>query len=286
MKASEARLYADVAFLTSILPSRNYLNLESLQKTSDYISSQLEQSGLEVREQVFKVNGQAYKNIITTLPGPGEARVVVGAHYDVCGDQPGADDNASGVAGLLETARLLSEVQTTLPYTIELVAYCLEEPPFFATENMGSAIHAKALQQEDVKVKAMVCYEMIGYFSDQPNSQGFPDPALKAYYPDKGNFIAVVSNTEQQQFTETFSQVMQAYCSVDVRPVNLPQALGLVGLSDHRNYWKYGINAVMINDSSFLRNPHYHQKTDTIDTLDFTRMAGVVTGTTAALLRL
>ncbi|QCR25053.1 M28 family peptidase [Pontibacter sp. SGAir0037] len=285
MKASADRLYKDVAALTSIEPARHYQNYESLEKATSYITEQLQQLGLTVTEQPFKVDGHTYKNISALLPGAGEARVVVGAHYDVCGDQPGADDNASGIAGLLETARLLTTLPA-LPYPIELVAFCLEEPPFFATENMGSAVHAKSLHQAGTRVKSMICYEMIGYFSDVPGSQRFPDETLKQYYPHEGNFIAVVGNAGQQEFTQRFQKLMQPHAAIDVQAVNLPQAYGLVGLSDHRNYWKYGIEAIMINDSSFLRNPNYHQKTDTIDTLDFKRMAEVVTGTTRALTQL
>lgn len=288
MKASVERLYKDVESLTSLVPVRNYQNLASLDKAADYISKEFAQLGIQVKDQPFKVSGKTYRNIIATFNGPGEERVIVGAHYDVCGDQPGADDNASGVAGLLETARLLKETEQekALPYPIELVAYCLEEPPFFGTESMGSAVHAKSLKNQGAKVKAMICYEMIGYFSDEPNSQGFPDPELRKHYPHEGNFICVVGKTDQREFTQHVRQAMQASCAVDVQAVNLPEGFGLVGLSDHRNYWKLGLQAVMINDSSFLRNPHYHMKTDTIDTLDFKRMAEVVTGTTAAVLRL
>ncbi len=286
MKASVERLYQDVESLTSIVPPRNYQHIASLEKAAAYISGEFRKLGVEVTEQPFEVSGKTYKNIIASFGGPGEARVVVGAHYDVCGDQPGADDNASGVAGLLETARLLQEQEKALPYPIELVAYCLEEPPFFGTDSMGSAVHAKSLKRKGAKVKAMICYEMIGYFSDEPNSQGFPDPELRKHYPHEGNFICVVGKTDQIEFTHKVRQIMQSNCSVDVQAVNLPEGFGLVGLSDHRNYWKLGLQAVMINDSSFLRNPHYHMKTDTIKTLDFKRMAEVVTGTTAAVLKL
>ncbi|MHC2993627.1 peptidase M28, partial [Pontibacter sp. HJ8] len=266
---------------------RNYRNIDSLDKAARYIRSELEKLDCEVTEQPFKVDGRTYKNIRALFGGSnGQERLVVGAHYDVCGDQPGADDNASGVAGLLETARLLHEQKPSLKSPIELVAYCLEEPPFFASEDMGSAVHAKLLHKQGVQVKAMVCYEMIGYFSDEPHSQKFPDQELARHYPHTGNFIVVVGKTGQEVYTRQVRDLMRAHTTIDVQSVNLPASYGLAGLSDHRNYWTYGINAVMINDSSFLRNPHYHQTSDTIDTLDFDRMTEVVKGVYGAIIQL
>ncbi|WP_018478644.1 M28 family peptidase [Pontibacter roseus] len=287
MDASKERLHQDVERLTTIQPARNYRNMEALDAAADYIRSEFEQLDCEVTEQPFKVDGRTYRNIIAFFRGShSKERVVVGAHYDVCGDQPGADDNASGVAGLLETARLLHAQKPTLQQDLELVAYCLEEPPYFASEDMGSAVHAKSLHEQQVKVKCMVCYEMIGYFSDEPNSQKFPDPQLAKHYPSTGNFIVVVGKTGQEKYTEHVRDLMRQHTSDAVHSVNLSAGFGLVGLSDHRNYWTYGIDAVMINDSSFLRNPHYHQTSDTIDTLDFDRMAAVVQGVYAAIIRL
>ncbi|WP_242928778.1 M28 family peptidase [Pontibacter vulgaris] len=286
MKASPDRLYNDVETLTSISPPRNYLQLESLNKAATYIISEFRKLNCQVKEQPFQVDGNPYKNITAIFEGRSAERIVVGAHYDVCGDQPGADDNASGVAGLLEIARLLNERQNELTHTIELVAYCLEEPPYFGSSNMGSAVHARSLKEAGVQVKAMICYDMIGYYSDTPGSQRFPSPEFSKYYPDTGNFIVVVSRQGDEAFTQKVRDLMQPHCQVPVYAVNLPEAFGLVGLSDHRNYWKYNIDAVMINNSAFLRNPNYHLPTDTIDTLDFDKMAEVVNGVYNAIIRL
>jgi Zn-dependent M28 family amino/carboxypeptidase len=239
-----------------------------------------------VQEQKYQVDGHEYRNVIASFGPPAAERLIVGAHYDVCGDQPGADDNASAVAGLLETARLLQAHATTLKRRIDLVAFSLEEPPYFATEHMGSAVHAQSLHAAKVPVRAMICYEMIGYFSDAPGSQQFPTPALAALYPNTGNFITVVGKQGQEAFTQQMQALMQKHSAIDVQRINLPTAVGLAGLSDHRNYWTYGYQAVMINDTAFLRNPNYHQPTDTIDTLDFRRMAEVVNGVFGALLAL
>ncbi len=286
MQANQQRLYADVEFLTSLQPARNYRNLVSLNQAADYIEAEFEKLSGEVREQAFKADGRPYRNIILTM-GPEDApRLVVGAHYDVCGDQPGADDNASAVAGLLETARLLHAHRPKLRYRVELVAYPNEEPPYFATEQMGSFVHAKSLHDAGVPVRAMLCYEMIGYFRDEPGSQHFPNEQLAALYPNTGNFITVVGRTGQEVFTQQVQKLMQTSADVDVQRINLPTGMGLAGLSDHRNYWHFGYDAIMINDTSFLRNPNYHQTTDTIGTLDFRRMAEVVNGVYAVVVGL
>jgi Zn-dependent M28 family amino/carboxypeptidase len=269
MHADQQRLYADVKFLTSLQPARQYLNPKSLNQAADYIKA-----------------GQPYRNIILSLGAPDAPRIVVGAHYDVCGEIPGADDNASAVAGLLETARLLHQFGSSLKYRVDLVAYPNEEPPYFATEHMGSAMHAKSLYDAKVSVRAMLCYEMIGYFRDEPGSQHFPNEQLAAHYPSTGNFITVVGRTGQEAFTEQVQKLMKTKANIDVQRINLPGEMSLAGLSDHRNYWKYGYDALMINDTAFLRNPNYHKTSDTIDTLDFKRMAEVVNGTYAVILGL
>lgn len=286
MRADQERLYADVKFLTELRPARNYRNLGSLNQAADYIKAELSKLGGRVSEQPFTVDGRQYRNIIARF-GPAEGeRVVVGAHYDVCDDTPGADDNASAVAGLLETARLLQARAPQLRQPVELVAYPNEEPPYFATEDMGSFVHAKSLHEARVPVRAMLCYEMIGYFSDEPGSQHFPNEALAALFPHTGNFIVLVGRSGEEAFTQQVQKLMQGEAKLDVQRINLPDSLALARLSDHRNYWHFGYPALMINDTSFLRNPNYHQLSDTIETLDFSRMAEVVNGAVAAVVAL
>lgn len=282
MQKLKEKLYAHVDFLTKIRPYRNYKNLQSLNQCVEYIEKYFKENNLDTELQKFQVDGNEYTNVLATY-GPANAeRLIIGAHYDVCGDQPGADDNASAVAGLLEVARLLKEHTPKLDYRIDLVAYPLEEPPYFASENMGSAFHASQLNKANVEVKGMICLEMIGYFSDEPNSQHFPNPALSKIYPNKGNFVIVVGRTGQESFIEKVKGLMQKSSDIDVQSISFPTSEGLAGLSDHRNYWKYNIPAVMINDTSFMRNPHYHEKSDTIETLDFNKMVEVVKGVYAA----
>jgi hypothetical protein len=284
MQAKQNRLYQDVDFLTSLRPFRNYEHPDSLEKVCVYFTDELAKLGWQAEEQIWTVNRQDYKNIIASYNPQASRRLIVGAHYDVCGEQPGADDNASALAGLLETARLFAEHQPEIDFRIDFVAYCLEEPPFFATEKMGSFVHARSLFEQQAEVIGMVCFEMIGYFSDEPGSQPFPDPALAALYPDTANFIIVVGIDRFAEFSTRFHQLMRQDAGIDVQLINFPRHAHLAYMSDHINYWQFGYPALMINDTAYIRNPHYHQPTDTIDTLDFEKMAEVVNSTYRALI--
>lgn len=277
MKANKERLYRDVEFLTSIAPARNYRNLDSLEKACAYIEAELKRVGAQPVRQTWTAGGKAYTNLITSYNTGKTKLLVVGAHYDVDGDQPGADDNASAVAGLLETARLVFDARPELDYRIDFVAYCLEEAPYFGTDSMGSYIHARSLYEARAEVLGMICYEMIGYFSDEPESQPFPSPELAALYPHTANFIIVVGIEPYAAFAQKLHGLMATESAIDVQVIVFPEGEGLAGLSDQRNYWKFGYPAAMINDTAFVRNPHYHQKSDTIGTLDFDKMTGVVT---------
>lgn len=165
-----------------------------------------------------------------------------------------------------------------MPYCVELVAYSNEEPPYFETSYMGSAIHARKLKADKVNVKAMICLEMLGYFSDEPNSQHFPIPFMTLIYPSVANFITIVGKWEQTNIVRNVKQNMLKASNIDVFSINAPNFVQGIDFSDHRNYWAEDFDAVMITDTSFFRNPHYHQKTDTIETLDFKRMTEVVKG--------
>ena len=158
----------------------------------------------------------------------------------------------------------------------ELVSYPLEEPPFYATSKMGSAFHARALKTAKVEVKLMICLEMIGYFTDQPKSQSYPNLVLNLFYPSTGNFIAIASTFDYRKETLTLKNAMRGVTPLAVESINAPKSLPGIDFSDHRNYWAYGYPAVMITDTSFYRNPHYHKKTDTPETLDYKKMSQVV----------
>lgn len=267
-------------------PPRNYQNLESLNAIAQYIHEEFKKWGCATEIQSYEADGETYHNIIASFGSNHSPRVILGAHYDVCGDQPGADDNASAVAGLLETGRLIYQLQPQLNCRVDLVAYTLEEPPFFQTPLQGSAIHAKSMTKNRVDVKAMICLEMIGYYSDNPNSQQYPVPELSAIYPSVGNFIVVVGKTGQETLVQKVKASMQQVANIDVQSISAPPQMIGITFSDHASYWDEGFPAVMINNTSFYRNPNYHEVTDTIDTLDFDKMLEVVKGVYQAVVNL
>jgi hypothetical protein len=280
-EASAERLREHVTRITEDFYPRNSRNLQNLNGAADYIRREFEKAGGAVSEQTFNVDGATYRNVILNL-GKGDEKIIVGAHYDAAFDTPGADDNASGVAGLIELATLLGNED--LPAAVELVAYSLEEPPFFGTSNMGSYHHAKALVEQNVSVKMMICLEMIGYYSNEPNTQRFPVILGRLLYPTTGNFTAVVGNFSNVSTVRRLKYSMNSAGGAAVYSLNAPASIGGVDLSDHRNYWKFGYDAVMVTDTAFFRNSAYHTTGDVAPKLDYYRMAKVVDGVNIAIL--
>lgn len=304
-----ANLRAHVDSLTRVYPARNYLNTVSLDQAAEYIFNEFSKYTTRVSYQTYQVDSIAninvlassvsrvknknatiatreYRNVIASFgPEDGE-RLIIGAHYDVCGDQPGADDNASGVAGLLELARLIHALNPDLKYRVDLVAYSLEEPPYFRSQWMGSAIHAKSLKDSNIAVKAMISLEMIGYFSEVEDSQDFPFPLLNWFYPSTGNFITVVANFSNFSLAGRFKSLMKEVSEVPAHAFRAPSWIPGIDLSDHANYWKYGFAALMITDTAYNRNRNYHNNGDTGETLNYDKMAEVVKGVYWAMLNL
>jgi Zn-dependent M28 family amino/carboxypeptidase len=275
------RLRQDVQTLAAMIPPRNARNVSSLDKSAEYILKEFRKTGGRVMIQRFTQDGKEYKNVICSFGPEAGARIIVGAHYDVQGNQPGADDNASGVAGLLELSRLVQTLKTELKFRIDFVAYTLEEGQFIKhpfARHYGSYIHAKSLSQAGITVLAMISLEMIGYFSDLPNSQKFPLFFLQWFYPDKGNFIAVVGKWGQGDLVAKVKKSLAAQSQVPVESLTTMSCLPGVSFSDHQSYWKFDYPAIMITDSAFYRNKNYHKPSDTADTLDYDKMAEVVKG--------
>ena len=252
----------------------------------NYLKEELGLLSQGFSEQKWMAEGNEYTNLIHSYQPNKTKRLIMGAHYDVCGDQPGADDNGSAVAGLIETIRLLYENNLELDYGIDFVFYCLEEPPFFGTEEMGSYVHAKSVSKNKENIIGMICYEMIGYFSDKKGSQGFPHPALKLLYPSTANFIMTVGVPEYDKFNQMIYKGMKKGSEIGVYHFAHSLGRSLAGMSDQRNYWKFGIPALMINDTSFERNPHYHKMSDDIETLDFDKMSQVIDSMLRCLMRI
>jgi hypothetical protein len=272
-----------VYFLSNEIGSRGYLEIDALNKAGDHISSGLSNYGYTVLEQPYEVEGHIYKNIYTEIKGEKspEKVLVVGAHYDTVAGTPGADDNASGVAGLLELARLLSN--RTFDKTIQIVAFTLEEPPFFRSRFMGSHVYAQSLNQKGIDVEGVICLEMIGYFTDEPESQLFPVPFFRWIYPTKGNFIIIVGNIHSRSFLDRVKSGFKKGTDLPVESLSAIPLLPGIDFSDHRSFWKFNYNAVMVTDTAFYRNPQYHGIGDIPEILDYERMAKVIMGLKSAI---
>lgn len=254
---------------------RSYEYPENLDKIAAYVAASFQSSGAKVAEQVFTVENIQYKNVIAEYGPDSDEIIVIGAHYDTAGEQPGADDNASGIAGLLELGRLLSQEQ--LNTKIVLVAFTLEEPPFFASDEMGSAVYAQSLADKEINVKLMISLEMIGYFSDEQGSQNYPALFMKLYYPSVGNYIAIVDHLFSMR-AQHMKKVMDEVIKLPVFSINAPVIIPGVDFSDHRSFWQHGYPAVMITDTAFYRNQAYHSIADTAERLDYEKMAQVIYG--------
>lgn len=267
------KLRGHVEVLALTFHPRDWQHPENLDKAAEYIAGHFTAAGATVEFQDFTARDQRYRNVIGRFGVGKGQKVVVGAHYDACGETPGADDNASGVAALIELAYLVGH---ELPSSeVELVAYTLEEPPFFRTALMGSAIHAKSLAAGKADIRGVIVLEMIGYFSDQWGTQSYPVPLLHLMYPSRANFIGVIGPWNQGGWVKTVKVGMKGATDLPVYSIRAPAALPGVDFSDHMNYWPYGINALMIADTAFYRNKEYHLAGDTPDRLDYGRMAQV-----------
>ncbi|MEG1488754.1 MAG: M28 family peptidase [Acinetobacter sp.] len=255
---------------------RNYKNIEELQRVSAWIKEQMRLFGIPCQYQNYSVNGLGYRNVVCTLARGHADKVIVGAHYDVFGEQQGADDNASGVAGVIETARILAQQKSQLTQNIEFVFYTLQEPPFFKTEQMGSYIHAKSVQTQKDQIQGVYILDMIGYF-DEKLVQDYP-VGLKWVYPNHANYIAAVSNVQSYDLGAKYCEEMRTLNRLECQRLVAPSFVSGMEFSDHLNYWRFDIPAVMITDTAFFRNKNYHTEKDTLKTLNIGKMANVIDG--------
>lgn len=275
------RLREDVATLATRFHPRDWRHTGNLDRCADFVAQRFGAAGAVVEYQGYAVQGREYRNVIGRFGAGGGPRIVVGAHYDTYGEMPGADDNASGVAVLLALAELVGAHAPDL--AVDLVAYTLEEPPFFDTPHMGSAVHAASLAAGQSACLGVIVLEMVGFFSDEPGSQGYPSPLLRLMYPGRGDFIAVVSRWDQGGWIRAVKAAMQGTTALPVHSLRSPSFVPGIDLSDHMSYWPHGIPSLMVTDTAFYRNPFYHTPDDTPEKLDYRRMAQVAVAVFEAL---
>lgn len=288
MEKIKSNLLSTVQYLANDIGQRSYLDIVQLNKAASYIEMAFSSFGYEPVRQAYNYRGNTYYNISVEAKGVDPAKndiIVIGAHYDTVRGTSGADDNTSGVAGLLEFARLIRG--KSISRTIHFVAFTLEEMPAFFTKNMGSYVYAKGLYDKGIKVYGMISLEMLGYYSDLKNSQfHFPYSFLKWFFPDTGNFIAFVGNLASRQFSTAFRKSFQAVSSFPVEFLNAPSFAPGVFFSDNYSFWRFDYPAMMITDTAFLRNRNYHKNTDAAESLDYEKFAEVVKGLFNALCQL
>lgn len=279
------RLEAHVSRLAGHIGERNLFRYRSLLRAAEYVEASFVAAGHEPRSQAYVVDGKAVRNIETELLGthPEAGIIVVGAHYDSVLGSPGANDNASGVAAMLELARLLHDRK--LARTVRLVAFANEEPPFFYTDSMGSVRYATRAAERGERIAAMLSLETIGYYSDEPGSQHFPFP-LGFFYKDTGNFVGFVGNLRSQSLVRRATAAFRRHARFPSEGLAAPGWLTGVGWSDHWSFWRAGFSAIMVTDTAPYRYPAYHSPLDRPHEVDYERLARVVDGLVAVVVEL
>jgi len=281
-KADAGNLEKIVRILSHEIGRRSHYLTEAIGKTVEYIVDEMRSYGYEPTFQDYQYKKNTFRNITAEVPGVSQKKgLVIGAHYDTIDSTPGADDNASGIAGVLELARLFAAAKPSVP--LRFVAFALEEPPVFRTPYMGSHVYAEHLKETGVNLTGMICLEMIGFFKDDQGSQYYPAGLMKWFYPDTGNFISMVSDLSSRGFLETVTKAFREGTDLHVESLSTLPIVPGIDFSDHRSFWKFGYDAIMVTDTSFYRNPNYHRASDTFDTLDYGRMAQVIEGLSSAI---
>lgn len=263
--------------LAGRIGERNLFEPRALDQAAGYVERIWREQGYGVASQEYQVATRTVRNLEIELPGssrPGEV-VVVGAHYDSVMNCPGANDNGSGTAAVLELARLLRDQR--LARTVRLVAFVNEEPPYFQTGNMGSLVYARRARERGEDIVAMLSVETIGYYSDVPGSQRYPFP-FSLIYPREGNFVGFVGNAASRPLVR---RAVRAFRDRDRFPsegVAAPGWITGIGWSDQWAFWQAGYPALMVTDTAVFRYPHYHRRSDTPEKVDYDRLARVVAG--------
>jgi Zn-dependent M28 family amino/carboxypeptidase len=282
-----ARLRSHVDVLAGLIGPRHLGRPKTIDATVRYVDGQFTELGDSVRHEKYRVGNSEVSNIVVERPGTDrkDEIIVVGAHYDTIPSTPGADDNASAVAMLIEVARILAGVTTRR--TLRFVSFPCEEMPYFHTSSMGSQQYARNCKQRGEQIIGMLCLEMVGYYSTAPRSQQIP-PSLPRMFrfvlPQTADFLAAVGNLRSIKLLRSFRRgYKRARCGLPLFSIALPELIREIRLSDNSSFWDQGYPALMITDTSFLRNANYHLPTDTPETLDYERLAQGTIGVAGAL---
>jgi hypothetical protein len=278
-RALSVRLSKHIEELSLTIGPRNLWHPKGLARAAAYVQNVFEAAGLQVKHQRFDCRGIPVMNLEAEVPGrtrPDEI-IVVGAHYDTVEGTPGANDNASGVAAMLEIcARFAREPGAQ---TVRFVAFANEEPPFSYTESMGSWVYAKRCRARGEKISAMLSLETLAYYSDRAKSQKYPEP-LSLFYPSVGNFVAFVGNVSSRTLVRRTVAVFRQQAQFPSEGAAAPAFLPGIGWSDHWSFWQEGYPAIMVTDTAPFRYPYYHSAQDTPDKLPVDSLARVVQGLT------
>lgn len=272
--ANKERIVNTVRFLSEENSPRSAIRTNK-EKTIHYIAKSLSAAGLEVTHDEFETafHEDTFTNIHALKKGKTNKRIVIGAHYDIVPESPGADDNASGVAVLLELAFMLKEI-SQLNCDVEFVSYDAEELGL-----LGSRFHAKQLKEQKIDIVCMLAMDLVGYYSDKENSQGYPVPGMSLLYGTKGNFLTMIGRAEDTKLLADAQKVWQEATTLRVLSLPTPKGLDLLlSRSDHAPFWWAGYPALFFTDTADFRNKNYHEKTDTWNTLDYDRLAQVPIG--------
>jgi Zn-dependent M28 family amino/carboxypeptidase len=277
------RLKMHLHELTEVIGERSVALPDNLSKTIEYIQKFYENLGLAVHHEPYDYRNMKVANVVTEISASSKPawHYLVGAHYDSVAGTVGADDNASAIAVQLEIARNLKVLSERKQHdlAVKFVSFALEEPPAYATRYMGSRVYANKAHREKEKIDGMICLEMVGYTCYEPGCQKYLFPLQFMGYPKKGNFIGIVSNFKSWGFAEELANSFKENRELPAVKLKVPfngWILPSVRRSDHASFWDQGYKAVMVTDSAFLRNPHYHLASDTLETLDFNFMGELV----------
>lgn len=274
-------LRRDIAVLAEEIGPRHAWRPEALERAARFLERELVGAGFALQRQGYRIGGQEFRNLEVELAG-GQEIVLVGAHYDTVagGACPGANDNGSGVAAVLALARRFARARPAR--TLRFVLFVNEEPPFFLGEDMGSRVYARRARECGERIAAMLSLETIGYYSDEPGSQRYP-PLVGRFYPSTGNFLAFVGNLRSRALVREALDAFRARVRLPAEGAALPGWVPGVGWSDHWSFWKEGWPAVMVTDTAPYRYPWYHGDGDTLERLDFPRLAQAVEGLEAVV---